>query len=145
MIIIPQLTPASCTLACFESFLAQNGIFVTQRRMKVMRPDICGALNDENRCVYTHHYSDVGHTFGFTCSKIASDDHVPFPCHPTSAILMATNALGGTPHSLLWTYINKSNGVGFAMNPADHRYFRFHASKLHEWRWELWRLQIGAP
>jgi hypothetical protein len=65
-----QLTQESCTLACFESFLGQNGIIATQRWMKKMRPDICGDLNEEQRCVYTHHYSEVGQVFGFTCIEI---------------------------------------------------------------------------
>jgi len=85
--IIRQLTAASCTLACFESFLGQNGLFVTQRWMKRMRPDICGNLNDEQRCVYVHHYSEVGQAFGFTCSEI-TNVFVPYPRYPTSAVLM---------------------------------------------------------
>ena len=142
---IRQLSPASCTLACFEAFLAQNGISITQRRMKKMRPDICGNLNDVGRCVYTHHYSKVGEAFGFTCSEVTGP-YVPFPSYPTSAILMGTDVLYGTPHSLLWIYINKSNGVGFAMNPAAaEHYFRFHLSKIDEWKCKLWRLRIGAP
>jgi hypothetical protein len=139
--IIRQLSQASCTLACFEAFLAQNGICITQRRMKVTRPDICGDLNDENRCVYTHHYAEIGHAFGFTCSEIV-DSYVPFPSYPGSAILMGTDALTRTPHSLLWTYFNKADGVGFAMNPEDRHYLRFHLSKLNEWKCKLWHLQI---
>jgi len=54
---VRQLAEASCTLACFESFLGQNGIRITQREMKKMRPDICGEVDDEARCVYTHHYA----------------------------------------------------------------------------------------
>jgi hypothetical protein len=139
--IVCQLTPASCTLACFESFLGQNGICITQNQMKAMRPDICGDLKDNDRCVYTQHYSEVGHAFGFTCSEITGPD-VPFPCYPTSAILMGTDVLYGTPHSLLWTYMNKSNGVGFAIDPAANHYLRFHLSKLNEYK--LWHLRIAA-
>jgi len=140
--IIQQLSPASCTLACFEAFLAQNGISITQRRMKKMRPDICGNLNDVNRCVYTQHYSEIGHAFGFTCSEIV-DGYVLFPCYPASAILLGTDAVTGTAHSLLWTYFNKANGVGFAMNPADNHYLRFHVSKLNEWKCKIWHLQMA--
>ena len=140
--IIRQLWPASCTLACFEAFLAQNGICITQRLMKVLRPNLCGDLNDENRCVYTHDYSEIGDAFGFTCSEVV-DFHVLFPSYPASAILMGTDALTGTPHSLLWTYLNNANGVGFAMNPANDHYLRFHLSKLNEWRCKLWRLEIA--
>jgi hypothetical protein len=139
--IIRQLNRASCTLACFESFLGQNGSCITQIQMKAMRPDICGAPNDQNRCVYTHHYSEVGHAFGFTCSEITGPEFL-FPCYPTSAILMGTS-VAGTPHSLLWIYINKSNGVGFAMDPDANHYFRFPLSKINEWK--LWHLQIGEP
>jgi hypothetical protein len=137
--IVRQLTPASCTLACFESFLGQNRIRVTQIQMKVMRPDICGELGDNERCVNTDDYSEVGQAFGFTCSEIPPGD-VLFPCYPTSAILMGT-VICGTPHSLLWTYINKANGVGFAMNPVANHYLRFHLSKLNEYK--LWSLRIG--
>jgi hypothetical protein len=139
--IVRQLTPASCTLACFESFLGQNGICITQRQMKKMRPDICGELNDKARCIYTHHYSEVGNAFGFTCSEI-TDTEFLFPCYPTSAILMG-KSVSGTPHSLLWTYINKSNGVGFAMDAAANHYVRFHLSTINEWK--LWHLQMGKP
>jgi hypothetical protein len=139
--IVRQLTPASCTLACFESFLGQNGICITQNRMKAMRPDICGELNDKGRCVYTPHYSEVGHAFGFMCSEIPAPEFL-FPCYPTSAILIGA-VFCGTPHSLLWTYINKSNGVGFAMNPAADHYFRFHVSKINELQWKLWHLRMG--
>jgi len=137
--VIRQLWPASCTLACFEAFLAQNDIYITQRRMKVMRPDLCGDLKDENRCVYTHHYQEIGDVFGFTCSEIVGSDFL-FPCYPASAMLTGTNTLTGTPHSLLWTYLNKANGVGFAMNPADKHYHRFHMSKINEYK--LWHLKI---
>ena len=135
---VRQLWPASCTLACFEAFLAQNGICITQRRMKMTRPDIRGDLNDENRCLYTHHYQEIGDAFGFTCSEIVGSDFL-FPCYPASAILMGTN-IAGTPHSLLWTYLNKANGVGFAMNPADDHYHRVHMSKINEYK--LWHLKM---
>ena len=138
---VRQLAEASCTLACFESFLGQNGIRITQREMKKMRPDICGEVDDEARCVYTHHYAAVGQAFGFTCSEITGPD-VLFPCYPTSAILMGTDVFyTPTPHSLLWTYINKSNGVGFAMNPAAEHYFRFHVSTLNQYTYGL----VNAP
>jgi hypothetical protein len=136
--IIRQLWPASCTLACFEAFLAQNGIYITQRRMKVMRPDLCGDLKDENRCVYAHHYQGIGDVFGFTCFEIAGPEFL-FPCYPASAMLMGT-VMAGTPHSLLWTYLNKANGVGFAMNPAGGHYHRFHMSKINEYK--LWHLKM---
>src|SRR5207249_5419076 len=135
-----QLTPASCTLACFESFLGQNGICITQRQMKKMRPDICGNLNDVGRCVYTHHYSKVGEAFGSTCSEVTGP-YVPFPSYPTSAILMGTDVLYGTPHSLLWTY--KSNDVGFAMDPAAGHYHRFHSSNINEYK--LCHLRMDEP
>jgi hypothetical protein len=138
---VPQLTQASCTLACFEAFLAQNRICITQSWMKVRRPDICGDLDHEYTCVQTDHYSEVGQAFGFTCSEITSE-HFLFPCYPISAILMGT-VFCGTPHSLLWTYINKSNGVGFAMNPVASHYFRFPMPKINEYK--LWYLRIGAP
>jgi hypothetical protein len=52
-------------------------------------------------------------------------------------------SVSGTPHSLLWTYINKSNGVGFAMDAAANHYVRFHLSAINEWK--LWHLQMGKP
>ena len=140
--ILRQLTQASYTLACFESFLGQNGIIATQRWMKKMRPDICGDLHGEQRCIYTHHYSEVGQAFGFTCTEITGG-YVPYPRHPTSAILMLAPAPvpEASPHSLLWTYTN--NGVGFAMDPGADRYVRFHLLQLNEYK--LWQLRIGQP
>ena len=135
--IVRQLWPASCTLACFEAFLAQNGIYITQTRMKVLRPDLCGDLKDKNRCVYTHHYQEIGDVFGFTCSEIVGSEFL-FPCYPASAMLMG--AVTGNPHSLLWIYLNKANGVGFAMNPAADHYHRFHMSKINHYK--LWHLKM---
>ena len=107
--------------------------------MRLIRPDLCGALDDQTRCVYTDDYHKIGNVFGFTCSKITGSELL-FPCYPASAMLMGTDTLTGTPHSLLWTYINKPNGIGFAMNPAGDHYHRFHMSKINDY--ELWHLKI---
>ena len=140
--IIRQLTAASCTLACFESFVGQNGLFVTQRWMKRMRPDICGDLTDEQRCVYVHHYSEVGQAFGFTCSEI-TNVFVPYPRYPTSAVLMGPTVFHGFPHSLLWIYAKTSSGVGVAMDPAADDYVCFDLSELNHYK--LWHLRIAQP
>src|SRR5262249_22527211 len=105
------------------------------------RPELCGNVDDKARCVYTHHYSEVGKAFGFRCSEI-TNVFVPYPHYPTSAILMGTDAITGIPHSVLWTYTRRSDDTGFAMDPAGH-YLRFRLFKINEWKCKLWHLEIG--
>jgi hypothetical protein len=139
---VTQLTPMSCTLACFEAFSAQNGGSVTQRDIILGYPHYCQGNEPQPGYVLIQDYTAVAALFGIPCQPINPHPLLLLPHHPRRAILIGAGNYHGHQHSLLWIRA-LSLDRGLAMNPNETitKYLKFNLQDLNQWDCLFWKLE----
>jgi hypothetical protein len=139
---VPQITRMSCTLACFESFSAQNGGTWTQRAIISNFPALCQGNQPEPGYVLTEGYVELAGLLGIHCEPIPNPP-LPLPRYPTQAILIGAGNFEGSQHSLLWIRaLPGDRGIAMNPNPAVTHYRRFRIQQLAEWESFCWLLRV---
>jgi hypothetical protein len=139
---VSQLTGMSCTLACFESFSAQNGGDWTQRAIISTFPDLCQGQERIPGYVLAKDYVELALHIGIQCEPI-HHGLLPLPYFPTQAILIGAGNYYDRQHSLLWIRALPGDwGLAMDPDPNARNYLRFQLQQLWPWQASCWRLRV---
>jgi hypothetical protein len=133
----------SCTLACFEAFLAQNGRRITQRDIILQHPQYCQGAQLPPGWILINDYATLASLLGFQCTPLNPKPVLQLPHYPDKAVLVGAGNFNGGEHSLLWMRaLPGDRGLAINPDPNSRNYMRFDLADFNDLQCSFWMLQV---
>lgn len=137
---VVQINGLSCTLACIEAFLANNGILRTQADIIRDLPLHCSVASRSPGYVLITDYVQLCADLGILCQPLPTvyPSHVKYP---KEAVLIGAVDYSGGQHSLLW-FNNLPGDQGAFLDPSNGQILQRPLSDMYSWKSAFWGLSL---
>jgi hypothetical protein len=150
----------SCTLACFEAFLEQNGRHITQRDIILQHPQYCQGEQQIPGWVSVDNYAALASLLGFQCTPLNPIPALRLPHYPNEAVLIGAGNFNGQHSLLLIRALPGNRGIAIDPDPKlnpnptidrglkiypvreARNYLRFDLIQLSGWSCSFWLLHV---
>lgn len=147
MVIIKQVSDHTCTLACIQSFFADNFLKITQTELFFRFPYLCGVGTNIQGSfpVAKSTFDQVGNCLGFDVDELKALEE---PKERECLLIIPTNYLGqNIVHTVRYCKECDADHL-WVMDPSPNRYnevwafAKWKKSDLHAWSCQYYRLKL---